>query len=273
VGRLLLRIAIGLVVGVILVGFFAGLGDRLILFPSTHRIPVERATRVALSLPEGRTAEAWVVPARVGIARRYVLRFYGNADRVENWIDREAAGWPDDVEACVNYPGYGTSGGAASLHGVADAAIAAYDAIVARAPGAVIYAFGTSLGTTAALHVAAERTVAGLVLTNPPPLRELIVGEHGWWNLWLLAYPVALRIPAELDSVSNARRVKTTAVFVLSQQDEVVPHAYHLKIVAAYAGPHEVLIRSKAAHNDPLAGVEGAWYADAVARLFARTPS
>jgi hypothetical protein len=40
--------------------------------------------------------------------------------------------------------------------------------------------------------VAANRPCAGLVLTNPPPLRNMILQRFGWWNLWLLATPVAL---------------------------------------------------------------------------------
>jgi len=32
---------------------------------------------------------------------------------------------------------------------------------------------------------------ADLILTNPPPLRQLIMGHYGWWNLWLAAAPQA----------------------------------------------------------------------------------
>ena len=51
-------------------------------------------------------------------------------------------------------------------------------------------------------HVAANRPVAAIVLQNPPPLRQLILGHYGWWNLWLIATPVALGVPSELDSLN-----------------------------------------------------------------------
>jgi pimeloyl-ACP methyl ester carboxylesterase len=184
----------------------------------------------------------------------FVLRFYGNADRADRWIASEAAAWPDRAVEFwgVNYPGYGGSTGPARLQGVADSALAAYDALRAVAGTRPIFVFGTSLGTTAALHVAAERQVAGLVLQNPPALRQLIVGDHGWWNLWLLAYPISLQIPSTLDSVANASRVNSPALFLLADQDEVVRPKYHRLVVNAFAGPKEVLVQEGARHNTPM---------------------
>src|SRR6478736_2180132 len=63
-----------------------------------------------------------------------------------------------------------------------------------------IYVFGASIGSAVAMDVAANREVRGLILHNPPPLRQIILRNYGWWNLWLLAGPVALQIPRELDS-------------------------------------------------------------------------
>jgi len=40
------------------------------------------------------------------------------------------------------------------------------------------------------------------------PLKQLIVGEYGWWNLWLAAKPVAWQLPNSLDSIENAKRAK-----------------------------------------------------------------
>jgi len=262
------RILVGLVavwLGVIVLG---RLGDRLILWPTQGPIAAGAAQRRTIAFAGGEL-EAWVMPARSGAAGRYLLRFYGNADRAERWAASEARGWPDDVESwAVNYPGYGGSTGPASLERVALAALAAYDAVAAL--GKPVYVVGTSLGTTAALHVSAERRVAGVVLHNPPALRQLIVGEHGWWNLWLLAWPVSLQIPRGLDSVENARRSTAPALFVLSQRDEVVPHKYHQLVAEAYAGAKQVILRPEAGHNDPLDEAANTAYQAGLTRLFAR---
>jgi fermentation-respiration switch protein FrsA (DUF1100 family) len=265
------RVGLGVLVVWLGLVVFGRLADRFILWPSHEPIAAGAAQRHAIAMPDGSEVEAWVMHARSAAPKRYLIRFYGNADRAENWADSESRDWPDDVESwAVNYPGYGSSTGTASLAGVARSALAAYDEIAKRSPGAAIYVVGTSLGTTAALHIAAERKVAGLVLFNPPPLRELVLGRFGWWNLWLLAYPVALTIPHELDSLGNAKRATAPALFVLSEDDEVVPHPYHLRISDAYAGPKETISRPGAGHNDPLEPPALASYHAALSRLFAR---
>jgi hypothetical protein len=108
------------------------------------------------------------------------------------------------------------------------------------------------MGTVAALHVAAEREVAGVVLQNPPALRQLIVGDHGWWNLWLLAIPVSWQIPPELDSLANARRARAPAVFLMAENDEIVRPRWQRAILDAYAGPKQSFVLPGARHNDPV---------------------
>jgi hypothetical protein len=102
------------------------------------------------------------------------------------------------------------------------------------------------------LHVAATRPVAGVILQNPPPLRQFILGGHGWWNLWLLAAPVALSVPHDFDSIANARRCNAPAVFLNAERDGTVPLKYQEKIVAAYAGPKRVIFQRGADHVTPL---------------------
>ena len=149
-------------------------------------------------------------------------------------------------------PGYGASPGPARLRAFGAAALAAYDALKQAAGGKPILVFGTSLGTTAALHVAANRPVAGLILQNPPPLRQIILRQFGWWNLWLLAGPVSLQIPAALDSVGNARATRVPCAFLLAGDDEVVRPEYQRLVVDAYAGEKRVIPLPGAHHNDPL---------------------
>src|SRR5438034_308755 len=106
----------------------------------------------------------------------------------------------------------------------------------------------------AALHVARQRPVAGLILHNPLPLRQMILRRFGWWNLWLLAGPIALQIPRELDSISNAKAIQTPAIFLLAEKDEIVPPRYHRLVVDAYAGQKRVISLPGAYHNDPVEG-------------------
>ena len=238
---------------------FGHLPDHLILFPTTAPIDAEGAVRKMLPFQNGQL-EVWTAKSRLaqqkGGADIYVLRFYGNADRADRWVAAEAEEWNDRaVEVWgMNYPGFGRSIGPARLSRIGPAALAAFDELKRQAGGRPIVLFGASIGATAALHVVAQRPVTGLILHNPPPLRQMILRQFGWWNLWLLAGPIALQIPRELDSVSNAKAIHAPAVFLLAEKDEVVAPRFHRLVVAAYAGKKRVISLSGAYHNDPIKG-------------------
>jgi pimeloyl-ACP methyl ester carboxylesterase len=199
------------------------------------------------------------------------------------WKDRAVEIWG------MNYPGFGGSTGPTRLSRIAPAALAAFVELQRRAtsqgavapplsagasakedvPGgssntnlraahttAPIVLFGTSIGVTAALYVAASRPteVAGLILHNPVPLREIILRQFGWWNLWLLAGPVALQIPRDLDSIANAMASRAPAIFLLAEQDEIVAPRFQRLVVQAYDGEKRVIELRGAHHNDPVEG-------------------
>ena len=176
----------------------------------------------------------------------------------ESWGARPVEVWG------MNYPGFGGSAGEARMAGAGPAALAAFDALRLRAGDRPVFIQAASFGTAAALDVAARRPVAGLLLWNPPPLRELIVGRYGWWNLWLVAGPVAARVPAELDSLANASRSIAPAVFVLAGADLLVPPAYQRRVVDAYAGPKRLIDMPGASHADPLTREAAAELGDAM---------
>jgi pimeloyl-ACP methyl ester carboxylesterase len=237
--------------------FFAHLPDHLILFPTTARIDTGGAVRKALPFQNGEL-EVWTAAShraqQKGGPDIYVLRFYGNADRAERWVATEAEEWNDRAIEIwgMNYPGFGGSTGPARLSRIGPAALAVFDELKRHAAERPIVLFGASLGTAAALHVAAHRPVVGLILHNPPPLRQMILRQFGWWNLWLLAGPLSLQIPWDLDSVANARTIRAPAIFLLAEKDEVVAPRYHRLVVDAYAGEKRVISLRDAYHNTPI---------------------
>ncbi len=238
----------------------APLPDRLILFPSTNRLDAGSATRKAIPFQSGEL-EVWT--ARSAMAKStdqpvvYVLRFYGNADRADRWVALEAEMWNNRaVEVWgMNYPGFGGSTGPAGLGKLGPAALTAFDELQKVARDRPIIIFGASLGTTTALHIAAHRKIAGLILHNPPALRQIILRQFGWWNLWLFAGPMAAKIPAELDSVANARATHAPAIFLLAENDEVVAPKFQRLVVDAYAGEKRIIPLAGAVHNSPIEGV------------------
>jgi pimeloyl-ACP methyl ester carboxylesterase len=235
----------------------APLPDRLILFPTTNRIDAGAAIRKTVPFQSGEL-EIWT--ARSALADRssgpeiYVLRFYGNADRADRWVAAEAGMWNNRaVEVWgMNYPGFGGSTGPARLAQLGPAALTAFDELKKIAGDRPIVVFGASLGTTTALHIAAHRKIAGLILHNPPALRQIILRQFGWWNLWLFAGPMAQKIPADLDSVANARAGHVPAIFLLAENDEIVAPKFQRLVVDAYAGEKRIIPLPGAGHNSPI---------------------
>ncbi|PYK42553.1 MAG: hypothetical protein DME46_10120 [Verrucomicrobia bacterium] len=239
--------------------FCTPLPDQLILFPSSQRIDAHGATRQAILFQNGEL-EIWTARSRIAQQRdhvdAYVLRFYGNADRAERWVMPEADAFGERaIEVWgMNYPGFGGSSGPARLARMSPAGLAAFDALKSKADNKPIFLFGASIGSAVAMNVAANREVRGLILHNPPPLRQIILRNYGWWNLWLLAGPVALQIPRELDSVANAKRIHARAIFLLAENDEIVPPKFQRLVVDSFPGQKEVITLPAAYHNSPIEG-------------------
>jgi len=238
---------------------FAPLPDRLILFPTTDRIDPGRAAQKLVPFQNG-NLEVWTARSaqahQAGQPEIFVLRSYGNADRADRWVAAEAGMWNERaVEVWgVNYPGFGGSTGPARLARLGPAAITAFDELQKIAGDRPIIVFGASLGTTTALHIAAHRKVAGLILHNPPALRQIILRQFGWWNLWLFAGPMAQKIPRDLDSIANARASHAPAIFLLAEKDEIVAPRFQRLVVEAYAGEKRIIPVPGAGHNDPIQG-------------------
>src|SRR5881398_3104724 len=257
--RRLSLLAIGIVYFALM--FLGHLPDHLILFPT--RAPIDAGGAVRKTVPfENGELEIWTAQSRrareQGRPDVFILRFYGNADRADRWAAIEAEMWNERAIEIwgMNYPGFGGSTGPARLSRIGPAALAAYDELQHRARDRPIVVYGASLGATAALHVAASRPagIAGLILHNPPPLREMILRQFGWWNLWLLAGPVALQIPRDLDSMANGKALHAPAIFLLAERDEIVAPRFHRLVVQAYAGEKRVIELPGAYHNDPVEG-------------------
>jgi uncharacterized protein len=139
-----------------------------------------------------------------------LLHFHGNGEVVRDWADLAAALHGEGLEVIrAEYRGYGGSTGAPALATLLDDALAVYDA--AALDGARTVVYGRSVGSLYALHVAAHRRVAGLIL------------ESGVADLH---ERITLRVqPGELDVDAAALTAAIDALFD------------HRAKVEAYGGP------------------------------------
>jgi pimeloyl-ACP methyl ester carboxylesterase len=240
----------------------AALADRLILVPTRHRITARDKSPILL--PHGDShIEIWM-QQRAGrqdaVPGPFVLKFPGTGSRAEDaeslalqcWAGRDLTLWS------VNPPGYGNSGGRASLSNIPSMAMTAVAEIREAANGRPVIAEGFSLGCVAALFLAARGEVDGLILRNPPPLREVVRHRSARWGFGLLAAFVSGGIPVAIDSVRSAAACSVPALFVVALRDQAVPASCQRLVLNAYRGDHKLLDQAEADHATPLSESETA---------------
>ena len=236
------------------------LTDRLILAPSRDHLDSEDKRRRELPLREGVSLEMYC--ERTGDERPnlIVVKFPGAGGRAERSTAHPADQWPHASDVwTVNPPGYGRAQGAPSLRWLPSVAETATAQALREAAGRPVILVGNSLGCVAALYAGARLPVAGLLLRNPPPLRQVIRRRFGLATLGM-AELVASRIPAALCSLENAARCTAPALFISSQRDRVVPTRLQRRIVAEYQGPRKVLALPSAGHATPISDEEAEPY-------------
>jgi pimeloyl-ACP methyl ester carboxylesterase len=162
----------------------------------------------------------------------------------ERWGDFPVEVW------MVNYPGFGHSQGPATLSSIVPAALDVYDALHAIAGKRPIFIDGNSFGAAVALHVATVRPTPALVLKNAPPLHQILLDRNGWWNLYLIAGPLAAQVPHELDAPTMAAKLSVPAAFMVAEKDTLVPPYYQAYVFDAYAGPKTIIRMPNLQHID-----------------------
>lgn len=250
-------ILIVLIVLALIQGLAYIFGDKLILFPTQDKLEEKGLEKLTFKSKENKQIEIYgkVVPE----AKYLIIHFMGNKSRAEqdiNWFyDAFWKTQPFKVEIwAVNYPGYGQSEGNGTMKEMADSSLEAFDYLIKKyGKNKQIIIEGNSIGTTAALHVANQRgqstKIKNLILKNPPPLKQMVLQENGWWNLYLIALPVSWKIPKALDSIHNISQIPQIPIlFLQAEKDETVPVKYQNMVIQAHEGSQKVLIFKGANH-------------------------
>jgi dipeptidyl aminopeptidase/acylaminoacyl peptidase len=148
-----------------------------------------------------------------------LIWFYGNYETVSGLAPvlrvLRPPGWG---VLAIDIRGYGESGGKATEEGFYRDAEAAWDFIVSRPEidSSRIAVHGRSLGTALALHLAASRPVAAVVLEAPFTSGGDLARKFYWW---LPRFAVRLK----LDNVANVRANEAPLLVLHGADDEIVP--------------------------------------------------
>lgn len=186
-----------------------------------------------------------------------VLKFPGTAGRAERSSDFPLGMLPGLRGAIWtwNPPGYGGSGGTASLDRIADAAVDFWHQVTAGQadPDTPILLCGNSLGCVSALRVAAcavdDHHRTGLILRNPPPLIPVVKHVADKYPMSRWVGPVAESLIDPMNAVITASQVQCPAVFLQSELDTLVPLPLQRQVIEAYAGEKKMVVLDGLSHG------------------------
>lgn len=231
--------------------------DRMILRPS--RSPIDHGGQQRAMLSSGDR------PLECFVHRNHdehdapdvlILKFPGTAGRAERSSDFPIELLPP-MRGTVwtwNPPGYGGSGGRASLQRIAHAAIDFWEQVTVNLPADTpVLLCGNSLGCATALSVAANvcknRPRSGMLLRNPPPLVPVVKHVASRYPLSRLVDPIAESLCDPMNAILTAQQVDVPALFLQSELDTLVPPPLQQQVVDAYAGETKLAVLKGLSHG------------------------
>ncbi len=178
--------------------------------------------RVEVPTADGERLAGWYLPPRDSSGRSgAVLWLHGNAETVEALAPVLREFRPSRAALlALEYRGYGGSTGRATPEGVARDAEAGFDWLAARAEvdPARIVVYGRSVGSGPAVHVAAARPVAGLILESAFTSLRAMARRH---------FPFVPPVLAggAFDNLALVSSVRSPILFIHGEADDLVPPA------------------------------------------------
>lgn len=172
---------------------------------------------LALPIADGPPGSRVLVTVRRRPGPKALLYFGGNAEAVAGQLPLLEAAFPEHSLYLMHYRGYGGSSGQPSEQALFSDALALFDQV--RADQAWIEVLGRSLGSGVAVHLAARRPVARLVLVTPFDSIEAVAARQ------FPLVPVALLLRDKYRSWADAPRVDAPTLLIAAERDEVIPRA------------------------------------------------
>ena len=166
-----------------------------------------------------------------------ILFFMGNAGNLGAfgpWLDMHRQAGRNVI--ALEYPGGAGLPGAPTEAGLKDAALTVHDWAAEKYPDRPIYIHGYSLGSGLAMHVAAERDVAGVVLEAPYAAICRLMQE-------------AARLPAcwmpvdRWNSLELAPNISAPVLILHGDADRVIPVSQSAELKAALPGADYIVFK------------------------------
>lgn len=137
---------------------------------------------VERKIDETTTLRGWYLSHKDIAPRPLLIYFYGSGERVF-WTAQSRLYWLAENLGvnvlCMDYRGYGFSSGEPGFQSMRQDAVYVYDTWLTEHGGSAfpIFVYGRSMGTVPAVHLAAERSIDGLILEGSPTSAPEILAE------------------------------------------------------------------------------------------------
>ncbi len=191
----------------------------LLYFPSPeyeHHYPTE------IFLSEGESIK--VITLNQG-KKNAILFFGGNAEAVVKDAPNHINNFPNHALYLINYRGYGGSTGTVTESNLYADALSIYDRIKERHHK--ISVIGRSLGSGVATYLVSKRMIEKMILITPYDSIERVAQAK------YPIFPVSLILKDKFDSISRAKKIKSTTLVLLAEHDYIIPFANSQRLIDA----------------------------------------
>lgn len=240
--------------------------ERFIFFPKKTTDEVWKATierlqadYISIQADDGEVLEGMFLSDHTGKPRPTVIVFNGNAVQVIDDADTFAR---LPINAGVNvllmdYRGYGLSTGKPNLNAMRRDAAKIFDAAASHPAisSGSITAFGVSLGTGIATHLASVRPLRRVILLSP--FASIAAMGHRDFP-FVPMFLMNLLLEQNIDALALAPTITQPVLVVIGENDWTIPPEQSEKVAATWGGKADVLRIPGAGHND-LLGNEEVW--------------
>ncbi|ESR27176.1 alpha/beta hydrolase [Lutibaculum baratangense] len=244
----LVKLFIWLAVGYGAIVLGAYLLQTWLIFPSGlagagPALPPE-AERLAIESGGPRVVLTRLPPSRGGAAEAPVLLTFAgnawNADAAALMLHRI---FPEHEVAALHYRGYGPSEGRPSAEALLHDAQRAYDRLTEDREARIV-AIGLSIGSAAAVDLAADRSVAGIVLVTPfGSLEDLAARQYPW-------LPVRLLLRHRMETAATLSDLDVPTAVIAAARDAIVPAESSDRVRDAASDLRFFATIENAGHND-----------------------
>ena len=215
-------------------------------------------TPMSFAAADGTTLRGWRFPARHA-RRPWLLFYYGSNEDV--LIERRRLAFlaqAFDLNAVTfDYRGYGFSSGKVDATAIRADALLAFDAVQSSAGAAPVIVYGWSVGADIAIHAAANRPAAGLILQAPPASAEGLARaatshDVPWPVRWLVTLRHDDETRAFFQGAAEIRSASQPLLVLQGDLDEVVPISQAQEVLAASPAARKAFVVVPGAHHNDL---------------------